>query len=81
MRLRAFRRSAADEGYLLGEADAVKQLYWAKQALEAPRGARPAGRMGYYTWQQSGAPADGCRLSPATVAVPVFLPDPAPAYR
>jgi hypothetical protein len=72
-------RKAADEGYLLGTADAVKQLYWAKQALEAPRGDAPAGRTEYYTWEESGKAADGRSLAPSTVAVPVFVPAPAPA--
>jgi hypothetical protein len=70
---------SADQAYLQGAADAAKQLYWAKQALEAPRGAVPAGRTEYYTWQESGETRDGRRLAPETVAVPVFIPDPAPA--
>jgi hypothetical protein len=73
------RRSAADEGYLLGAADTVKQLYWAKQALEAPSERRPAGKIKYYTWQESGVTADGRKLAPETVAVPVFIPAPVPA--
>lgn len=72
------RRSAADEGYLLGAADAVKQLYWAKQALEAPGEGRPAGKIKYYTWEEPGPAADGRKLAPETVAVPVFIPAPAP---
>jgi hypothetical protein len=72
-------RSLVDEGYLLGSADAVKRLYWAKQALEAPRPGEPAGRMEYYTWVDSGTAGDGRRLAPETVAVPVFVPAPAPS--
>jgi hypothetical protein len=72
-------RSLVDEGYLMGSADAVKRLYWAKQALEAPSARGPAGRVMYYTWADSGTAADGRRLSPDTVAVPVFVPSPAPA--
>ena len=72
-------RRKVDEGYLLGSADAVKQLYWAKQALEAPRGPTPAGRVEYYTWEETGAARDGRRLAPETVAVPVFVPAPAPS--
>jgi hypothetical protein len=72
-------RRKVDEGYLLGTADAVKQLYWAKQELEAPAASRPAGRMEYYTWEQSGTALDGRRLAPETVAVPVFIPAPAPS--
>lgn len=73
-------RSAADEGYVLGASDTVKQLYWAKQALEAPRAPHPAGTTRYFTWEDSGAAPDGRRLAPETVAVPVFVPAPAPAY-
>jgi hypothetical protein len=73
---RADKRSV-DEGYLLGAADTVKQLYWAKQALEAPRAPTPAGRVEYYTWEESGTASDGRRLAPETVAVPVFIPAPA----
>lgn len=72
-------RRAADEGYLLGSADAVKQLYWAKQALEAPHRAAPLGKTEYFTWEESGRARDGRRLAPETVAVPVFVPDPAPS--
>ena len=71
-------KTSVDEGYLLGSADAVKQLYWAKQALEAPAGPRPEGRIEYYTWEEAGAARDGRRLAPETVAVPVFVPAPAP---
>jgi hypothetical protein len=72
-------RSLVDQGYLLGSADAVKRLYWAKQALEAPRRDHPAGRTEYYTWEDSGTAPDGRRLAPVTVAVPVFVPAPAPS--
>jgi hypothetical protein len=72
-------RKKVDEGYLLGSADAVKKLYWAKQALEAPGGSRPAGRIEYYTWEDSGTARDGRRLAPETVAVPVFIPAAAPS--
>jgi hypothetical protein len=71
-------RKGVDEGYLLGAADTVKQLYWAKQALEAPGEGRPAGKIKYYTWEESGPAADGRKLAPETVAVPVFIPAPAP---
>jgi hypothetical protein len=74
----AARRSAADEGYVLGAADAVKQLYWAKQALESPGRHGPAGRVEYYTWEDSGIARDGRKLAPEKVAVPVFVPAPVP---
>jgi hypothetical protein len=70
---------AVDQGYLLGAADTVKQLYWAKQALEAPRGQQPAGKVEYYTWEESGRAVDGRKLAPETIAVPVFIPSPLPA--
>ena len=75
----AARRNAVDEGYLLGVADAVKQLYWARQALEAPCRQRPAGATQYYVWEETGPARDGRKLAPETVAVPVFIPAPAPA--
>jgi hypothetical protein len=75
----AERRKAVDEGYLLGAADTVKQLYWARQALEAPRSGQPEGKMEYYTWEETGRAADGRKLAPETVAVPVFVPAPAPS--
>ena len=68
-----------DPAYQRGAADAVKGLYWAKQALEAPRPGRPAGRIMYYVWEESGVARDGRRLAPETVGVPVFIPAPAPA--
>ncbi len=68
-----------DYAYMRGAADAVKRLYWARQALEAPPAARPAGKQEYYTWEESGAALDGRKLAPETVAVPVFVPAPAPA--
>jgi hypothetical protein len=74
----AARRGAADEGYLLGQADAVKQLYWARQELEAPGRRGPAGATQYYTWEESGTARDGRKLAPQTVAVPVFVPAPVP---
>jgi hypothetical protein len=72
-------KKATNEAYVLGMADAVKQLYWAKQALEAPNGSRPAGRVEYYTWEDSGTAQDGRRLAPEEVSVPVFIPAPAPS--
>jgi hypothetical protein len=74
-------RNAVDEGYLLGAADTTKQLYWAQQALEAPREAMPAGRTEYYTWEESGTTRDGRKLAPETVAVPVFIPAPVPVSK
>ena len=67
-----------DAAYQRGQADAVKQLYWAKQALEAP-GARPAGRILYSVWEESGVTRDGRRLAPEEVGVPVFVPAPLPS--
>jgi len=72
-------KAARDEAYRQGAADAVKQLYWAKQALEAPGGSGPEGRIEYYTWEDSGTTRDGRRLAPETVAVPIFIPAPAPS--
>jgi hypothetical protein len=71
--------SAREQGYQLGSADTVKRLYWAKQALEAPSRDRPAGRIMYYAWEESGVTRDGRKLAPETVGVPVFIPDPVSA--
>ncbi len=76
---RSARERSRDEGYLLGQSDAVKQLYWAKQALEAPRPGVPAGRLEYYTWPEAAVTSDGRRLAPEKVAVPVFIPAPVPS--
>ena len=72
-------RKAFDEGYIAGSADAVKQLYWERQALEAPGRGRPAGQVEYFSWEESGTARDGRRLAPETVGVPVFIPARAPA--
>ena len=72
-------RDPFSDGYQLGTADAVKRLDWVRQALQAPDPAAPNGHVAYYTWQDDGIAADGQRLAPETVAVPVFIPDPAPA--
>ncbi len=66
---------ALDRGYLLGRADAVKRLYWAKQALEAPERHAPPGELEYLTYAAP-EPADGRRLAPAKEAVPVFIAAP-----
>jgi hypothetical protein len=71
--------STREQAYQLGTADTVKRLYWAKQALEAPSCERPAGRIKYYVWEESGVTRDGRKLAPETVGVPVFIPEPAPA--
>jgi hypothetical protein len=68
-----------DQGYVLGSADAIKRLYWLKQALEAPRNDGPAGRIEYYTWNDTGVAGDGRHLAPESVAVPVFIPAPVPS--
>ena len=75
---RSAQEQARNDGYLLGQSDAVKQLYWAKQALESPGRAGPQGRVEYYTWEDSGTTRDGRKLAPEKVAVPVFVPAPAP---
>jgi hypothetical protein len=43
-------------------------------------GSAPAGRTEYYIWEESGIARDGRKLAPGTVAVPVFVPAPAPAW-
>jgi len=71
------RQEAFDQGYVLGASDAVKRLYWAKQALERPPAGANQGRIAYYTWEEpAGKTDDGRLLAPRTVAVPVFVPEP-----
>lgn len=67
-----------DEGYMLGSADSVKRLYWAKQDLERQRAAIGfgAGAVRYYVWEDEGMASDGRKLAPERVAVPVFEPTP-----
>ncbi len=72
-------RRAYEEGYAAGAADAVKRLYWARQALEKPGSRGPAGRVEYYSWEESGTARDGRRLAPESIGVPVFVPSPVPA--
>jgi hypothetical protein len=67
--------NGVDDGYVLGAADEVKRLYWARQALESPAG-RGSGRTEYYIWEESGTTADGRKLAPDKVAVPIFVPAP-----
>jgi hypothetical protein len=74
-------KAARDEAYRQGAADAVKQLYWAKQALEAPVHTKPEGKTMYYVWEESGVARDGRRLAPEVVGVPVFIPAPAPGEK
>lgn len=64
-----------DDGYTLASSDAIKRLYWSKQALEAPR---EGGRMSYYTMEESGTTPDGRKLAPERIAVPIFEPTPKP---
>jgi len=67
-------QAGADEGYLLGSSDAVKRLYWAKQALEKPDGS--GGHLEYFSWDGATTAADGRKLAPEKISVPVFAPDP-----
>ncbi|AHF95006.1 hypothetical protein OPIT5_00285 (plasmid) [Opitutaceae bacterium TAV5] len=66
-------RRGLDEGYILGSSDAVKRLYWSKQALEKPTG-QSEGVLRYYSWEEEGTTADGRKLAPETVAVPIYEP-------
>ena len=58
------------------EADAVRQLYWAQQAMEGQASRRPSGRILYYVWEDLGAARDGRRLAPEEIGVPVYVPYP-----
>ena len=73
---RGTQASAADSRAQQAEADAVGQLYWAKQAREGQASRRPAGRILYYVWEDSGIARDGRRLAPEVIGVPVFVPYP-----
>ena len=71
----AYRRGV-DDGYVQGSSDAVKRLYWSKQALEARDGAEPSGALRYYVWEEEGTTPDGRKLAPEKVAVPIYEPLP-----
>jgi hypothetical protein len=72
------RSMAAEQAYGRGQADELKRLYWAKQALEKDRAGVPSGRIEYFSWQDRAPASDGRRLAPEQVAVPVFVPSPLP---
>lgn len=65
-----------DEGYMLGSADSVKRLYWAKQDLERQRASVGSGNgtVRYYVWEDEGMASDGRKLAPERVAVPIYEP-------
>lgn len=62
-----------DDGYVLGNADATKRLYFAKQALET-RGEAAGTRTTYYTFEGPTETSDGRKLAPTTVVVPIIEP-------
>lgn len=63
-------QEGVDDGYQLGSADATKRLYFAKQALEK-RDGQSGERTSYYVFQGPTETADGQKLVPNTVVVPV----------
>jgi len=73
---RGTRADASDSGAQRAEADAARQFYWAKQAMERQAGRRPAGRVLYFVWEDSGVAPDGRRLAPEVIGVPVYVPYP-----
>lgn len=63
-----------DDGYVLGDSDSVKRLYWSKQALEQKKAGTGDGVMRYYIWEEEGTTPDGRKLAPEKVAVPIYEP-------
>lgn len=66
-------QKGVDEGYALGAADATKRLYFAKQALEKAEDGGET-RTTYYSFPGPEETADGRKLVPNTVVVPVLEP-------
>lgn len=64
---------ATDDGYVLGNSDAIKRQYWLKQALEKKKAGteRDDTRTYYYTFDGATETADGRKLVPQKVTVPV----------
>ena len=73
---RRTQASASESRARQAEADAVRQLYWAQQAMEGQASRRPSGRILYYVWEDLGAARDGRRLAPEEIGVPVYVPYP-----
>ena len=73
------KQAAVDEGYRLGQSDAVKRNYWQKVADDAAPGGKAGaqGRTVYYQVDQSGPDAAG-RTRPADnkISVPIYEPAP-----
>jgi hypothetical protein len=63
-----------NEGYVMGSSDAVKRMYWLKQAMEKPGAQLNNGVVSYYIYEESGMTKDGRKLAPEKVAVPVYEP-------
>jgi hypothetical protein len=66
-------KKGVDDGYLLGNSDSIKRQYWLKQALEKKQQAAEQGdaRTVYYTFEGPSDTADGRKLVPNKVVVPV----------
>lgn len=67
-------QQGVDDGYILGNADATKRMYWLKQRLERPQQAGD-GVTRYYTYESEGTTSDGRKLAPEKVAIPIFEPN------
>lgn len=67
-------QQGVDDGYTQASSDDIKRLYWAKQALEK-KGTNEKGVVRYYVFEDEGTTADGRKLAPEKVAIPVFEPE------
>jgi hypothetical protein len=68
------RQEGIDQGYALGNSDASKRLYWLKQAQEKHNASAAGTRTSYYVFSGPQDTADGQRLVPHQVVVPILEP-------
>lgn len=70
----ATKQKGFDEGYEAGQADEIKRLYWAQQRIQQQGDGE--GRRAYYTFPGVSERADGTRLVPHDVTLPIIEPPP-----
>ena len=64
---------ATDDGYALGNSDAIKRQYWLKQALEKKKagGDQTTTKTYYYTFDGAAETEDGRKLVDQKITVPI----------